>query len=356
MSPDPLPSAGPDDPGLEDDWDAGAHLDAVVAAADAGEYEMLPAGEMFPDGFAPGGTPDTMAPGPVLAALVHDAVGRDGAALADLPDDELLSVIRAARRMESRAVWTAMAAVREFAARRPAGSATDSRTGFREFAADELGWDLRMSWQAAAGQMAYACQVAERLPRTFAALAAGKIQPLHVRIMAEETAVLSPEDAAAGHRARPIRSPWRGRWLRTTGRRVGQGPGDRRRPASRHPLVPDRPAPRRHRRCPRLRRRPSPLATRCRPAARQQTARPAQPAGRSGHAVPPDPEHHPAPSHPRSLRPRPGRAGVPAQSQAPAPGQRPHPPLQRPRLRAPRRPLRPGSHHRLGPGRLDLSM
>ncbi len=60
------------------------------------------------------------------------------------------------------------------------------------------------------------------------------------------------------------------------------------------------------------------------------------------------PEHHPQPGHPRPLRPHPGRVRVPAQPQAPAPGQRPQPPLQRPRLRPSRRPLRFGPLDPLG--------
>ena len=210
MSTDPFPNIGPDDPGRsgpvewpaggngpEDDWDADAHLDAVIAAADAGEYPMPEwSVEDLPTEFTPGGTADLMGPGPVLAALVHAAVGHDGAALASLPDDELLRVIRAARRMESRAVWTHLAAVREFAARRTAGPGSASRCGFREFAAEELAWDLNLTAQAAEDQMAYACAVADRLPRTFAALAAGQIHPVHVLIIDNETALLSPEDAA----------------------------------------------------------------------------------------------------------------------------------------------------------------
>ncbi len=204
MSPDPFPGSGPDDPGRnapgeqpagrdgpgeqpadgtgpEDDWDAEAHLDAVIAAADAGEYEMPDwPEEDLPGGFAPGGTADLMGPGPVLAALVHAAAGRDGVALAGLPDDELLRVIAAARRIESRAVWTALAAVREFAARRTAAPGSASRCGFAEFAAEELAWDLNLSALAAETEMAYACSVAGRLPRTFAALAAGQIHPVHV--------------------------------------------------------------------------------------------------------------------------------------------------------------------------------
>ena len=123
MSANPFPFSEPEDAwladpgeraaggsGPEDDWDPDAHLDAVIAAVEAGEYEMPEwSAEDLPAEFTPGGTADLMGPGPVLAALVHAAVGRDGAALASLPDDELLRVIRAARRMESRAVWTHLA-------------------------------------------------------------------------------------------------------------------------------------------------------------------------------------------------------------------------------------------------------
>ena len=210
MSTDPFPDSGLGDTGLdgpgarpagwnglEDDWDADAHLAAVIAAADAGEYPMPEwSVEDLPAEFTPGGTADLMGPGPVLATLVHAAVGCDGAALASLPDDELLRVISAARRMESRAVWTHLAAVREFAARRTAAPGSASRCGFREFAAEELAWDLNLTAQAAEDQMAYACSVADRLPRTFAALAAGQIHPVHVLIIDSQTAVLSPEDAA----------------------------------------------------------------------------------------------------------------------------------------------------------------
>ena len=210
MSTDPFPHSGPGDLGLngpgkrsaggigpEDGWDADAHLDAVIAAADAGEYPMPEwSVEDLPTEFTPGGTADLMGPGPVLAALVHAAVGRDGAALASLPDDELLKVIRAARRMESRAVWTHLAAVREFAARRTTAPGSASRCGFREFAPEELAWELNLTAQAAEDQMAYACAVADRLPQTFAALAAGQIHPVHVLIIDNETALLSPDDAA----------------------------------------------------------------------------------------------------------------------------------------------------------------
>ena len=44
--------------------------------------------------------------------------------------------------------------------------------------------------------MDFAQTVADRLPRTFAALGAGRLQALHMRIIEEETRILSAEDAA----------------------------------------------------------------------------------------------------------------------------------------------------------------
>ena len=160
--------------------------------AGQGLFVCLPAEELTLAGFAGGGRADTMAPGPLLAAVVHAVTGPDGAGLAALADDQLIGVISAARRLESRAAWTQLAAIGELAARRPAG-----RGGVSEFAADELAGEFRMPWTAAAGQIGYACAVAQRLPRTFAALAAGLIHPVHVRIIEDETRVLSAAGAAA---------------------------------------------------------------------------------------------------------------------------------------------------------------
>ena len=53
-----------------------------------------------------------------------------------------------------------------------------------------------MTQQSAAGQMDFATQVAKRLPATFAALAAGRIHPVHLRIIEDETRILSDADAA----------------------------------------------------------------------------------------------------------------------------------------------------------------
>ena len=192
--------------GPEDDWDGDAHLEAL-AASDAGDCEITPewlAGDLTAEeisqvGFTQG-LADGMAPGPVLTALVCAAT-RDPETLAGLTDDDLIGVVLGARRMESKAAWAGMAAMREFATRRQArantpGPTGTARTEVTEFAADEVAMALNLTWLSASGQIAYACSVAERLPRTFAALSAGQIHPVHVRIIEEETSILSDEDAA----------------------------------------------------------------------------------------------------------------------------------------------------------------
>jgi hypothetical protein len=62
-----------------------------------------------------------------------------------------------------------------------------------EFAADEVAFGLRMTWTAAAGRIGYACDLAGRLPVTFAALGGGLIDPVHAKIIFEQTEILSAE-------------------------------------------------------------------------------------------------------------------------------------------------------------------
>ncbi len=154
-----------------------------------GLYITLPAEHLTLSGFCQGGASDTMAPGALLATVVDTVAGPDGAGLAGCSDDQLTGIISAARRLESRAAWTVMAAIGEFARR--AGTGVEG-----EFAADELAFELHMSQQSAAGQMDFATEVAKRLPATFAALGAGQIHPVHLRITEEATRFLSDADAA----------------------------------------------------------------------------------------------------------------------------------------------------------------
>jgi len=203
VSREPFPSRGEDSrepsgsassPVPEDDWDPGAALNA-----DAGEWEPPPdwlAGdEPAPlEWFSDEATADVMGPGPALAALVHAAV-RDPSGL---DEDQLVGVIAAARRIESRMAWASMTAMRELTSRRRDGrdQVDCGRTKVSATVADQVSMELRQSWQSAAAQIAYACDVAARLPETFAALAAGLIHPVHVRIIEEETRYLSDQDAA----------------------------------------------------------------------------------------------------------------------------------------------------------------
>ena len=155
-----------------------------------GLYVCLPAEQVTLAGFAQNGEADTMAPGPLLATVVDTVTGPDGKGLAGCSDDQLMGIISAARRMAARAEWTSMAAIAEYAARHTGSRPADA------FAADELAFELHLTPLSAAAQMDYASTVAARLPQTFAALGAGQVRPVHVRIIQDETSVLSPGDAA----------------------------------------------------------------------------------------------------------------------------------------------------------------
>jgi hypothetical protein len=177
------------DPGPDDAEPGGFPPDEDAPGPEQGLYITLPAEHLTLAGFNQGGAADTMAPGPLLATVVHTVAGEDGSGLAGCSDDQLMGIISAARRQQSRDEWTVMAAIGEFARR--AGPGVEG-----EFAADELAAELHMSQQGAAGQMDFATEVAKRLPATFAALAAGQIHPVHLRIIEEATRFLSDADAA----------------------------------------------------------------------------------------------------------------------------------------------------------------
>jgi hypothetical protein len=164
-----------------------------------GLFVCLPAEELSLAGFAQDGRADTMAPGPLLATVLEAVAGDgSGAGLAGLSDDQLMGVLSGTRRLEARVAWMQLAALAELARRRPPGADPGdmSRCGVSDFAADEVAAEFRLSWASAAGQIGYAAAVAARLPRCFAALAAGRIHPVHLRIIEDETRILSAADAA----------------------------------------------------------------------------------------------------------------------------------------------------------------
>ena len=184
----PFPDPGPDSE--EPDRSPLPPVAEGDGPAGQGLYLCLPPEQLTLAGFAQNGEADTMAPGPLLATVVHTVTGEDGAGLGGCSDDQLLGIISAARRMEARSAWTLLAATAEYAARHAGSRPAD------EFAPVELGYELHLTPQSAAGQMHYADAVARRLPATFAALGAGQIHPFQLRIIAEETSVLSDADAA----------------------------------------------------------------------------------------------------------------------------------------------------------------
>jgi Domain of unknown function (DUF222) len=162
-----------------DDWDE-------TEGTQQGLYVTLPAEELTLEGFAEDGRADTMAPGPLLAMVLGAVAGDDGGGLAGLSDDQLIGFLSGTRRMESRMAWAKMAALAELA----------SRPRRQDFAADEVAAAFNVTWLSAAGEIDYARTVKRRLPVTFAALGAGKLHPVHVKIIDEVTGILSDEDAA----------------------------------------------------------------------------------------------------------------------------------------------------------------
>jgi hypothetical protein len=202
---EPFPDQPPDDGQPEGSGPAGNGAapgpDDDPQGPGQGLFVCLPAEELSLAGFAQNGQADTMAPGPLLGTVLHTVIGEDGSGLPSLSDDQLIGVLSGGRRMEAWSAWVQLAAMRELARRRPAVEPGDTgRAGFSDFAADELMGQFHLTWDAAAGQIAYACAVADRLPRTFAALAAGQIHPVAVKIIEDETSYLSPEHAGQADR------------------------------------------------------------------------------------------------------------------------------------------------------------
>ena len=182
MLQEPLPDPEPDDD---------------PQGQEQGLFVCLPAEELSLAGFAQNGQAYTMAPGALLGTVLHAVIGDDGAGLPGLSDDQLIGVLSGGRRMEAWTAWVQLAAMRELARRRPAVEPGDSgRAGFSDYAGDELMAEFHLTLDAATAQIGYACTVADRLPRTFAALAAGQIHPVAVKIIEDETRYLSAKNVA----------------------------------------------------------------------------------------------------------------------------------------------------------------
>jgi len=195
MLPDPFPDPDPaDDSGEPHDGpEPGDGLPPGGLDDEApqqGLFLSVPAGHFDPDRFAQSGPAAEMPPDALLATIMDTVTSPDGPGVAGLGDDQLIGVIAAARRLESRAAWYVLAAEAEFTAR-----STSEEFG-PQFAADELACELHLTAGSAARQMDYADTVTARLPQCLAALYDGRMHPVHLRIIEEETRILSAEDAA----------------------------------------------------------------------------------------------------------------------------------------------------------------
>ena len=164
-------------------------------AGPQGLFLSVPAGSFDADRFAQCGPAAEMPPDPLLATIIDAVTGPDGPGAGTLSDDQLIGVIAAVRRLESRVAWYALTAVAQFAAR------WGGEVAGAEFAADQLACELHLTSRSAAVQLDYATSVAARLPRCLAALYAGSLHPVHLRIIEEETQILSPDDAATADAA-----------------------------------------------------------------------------------------------------------------------------------------------------------
>jgi hypothetical protein len=152
--------------------------------------------------FAQGAPFDTWPPDPLLGQRAGEASG-PGRAFTGVNDDELMGLIGARQRLESRAAWELLAAVAEFARRRPEpackGKLLPGRMpeAWNEHAAGELAVQLRLSRQAAGDVIWLAHALAAKLPRTSAALRDGVIDLAKARIIAVLCNLLTPAEARA---------------------------------------------------------------------------------------------------------------------------------------------------------------
>ena len=170
----------------------GAELDGLLAASASADPSEAGSG-----GFGEGGVLDGLAPGVALAGFAEGAHAR----LAGLTDDELIGVLRAWARQESWAQARKLAAVAELARRRPADRTPPASQGefpasLSEFTADEVALALTLTRRSAGAQLDLALALAAR-SAIAAALEAGDIDLLRVRVIIDGITGLSPEHTAA---------------------------------------------------------------------------------------------------------------------------------------------------------------
>jgi len=146
--------------------------------------------------FATGGVADGLLPGPRLAGFMADA-GAIG--LSRLTDDELIGLMRAARRLASWSAATELAAAGDLWRRRWAEEQAGN-TGAARHADDEIAAALTLTRRAADQVLSLAIAL-RRLPLTSRALTAGDIDLPRAMVIADEVTGLGNEHAAAVEQA-----------------------------------------------------------------------------------------------------------------------------------------------------------
>src|SRR5215468_4049640 len=170
---------------------------APVSRPEAGSRELLKAGRRDRahgdgGGFAAGGVADAVPPGPALAGFAADAWA---AGLGRLSDDELIGVMRAARRLASWAAAMELAAIGDLWRRRVAEEDAGD-TGAVCHANDEIAAALTLTGRGGDRMLGLAVAL-RRLPLTSQALAAGDIDLPRVMVIADEVTGLDDEHVAA---------------------------------------------------------------------------------------------------------------------------------------------------------------
>jgi hypothetical protein len=192
LAAEPEPSPPPwlaDDPWLAEDPEWADPGPAAPEVLKAGRWDRTRGDGA---GFAAGGVIDYLPPGQVLAGLAGDVWS---AGLLRLSDDELIGLVRAARRLTSWATAMELEADGDLWRRRLAEERAGD-TGAAEHAPDELAAALTLTARAADHQLGLAVALS-RLPLTSAALAAGDIDLPRAQVIADELTGLDDTDAAA---------------------------------------------------------------------------------------------------------------------------------------------------------------
>jgi hypothetical protein len=159
--------------------------------------------------FAQDAETDALSPSPVLAALTEAAV----ADVTSLTDDQLIGVLLAARRQENREAWKKALVIAEFARRRTVefkaaearGAPVHCRPG--QFPGEELAMELLAGPVQVSHIIDDATDLATRLPRTLAGMAAGLIDESRAGVIALYTRSLAPTDAALADEVLAVLAP-----------------------------------------------------------------------------------------------------------------------------------------------------